>query len=118
MTPPSLFCRVASTRLCAVRATPLTVPDLAGEAMFTVPLRPSACLPPHSAVAVLGQPGADAPGALPAPVAGQRLPGAPPGAPGPLPPLLPPPPVTPLPNPVPSTTRPSPEEDVLVIPVG
>src|SRR5712691_12171241 len=39
MTPPSLFWRVASTRLAAVRTTPGTVADLAGEAMFNVPLR-------------------------------------------------------------------------------
>src|SRR2546422_70794 len=39
MTPPSLFWRGASTRLAAVRATPGTLADLAGETMFTVPLR-------------------------------------------------------------------------------
>src|SRR5437868_517454 len=39
MTPASLFWSVASTKLCAVRATPDTTADLAGEAMFTIPLR-------------------------------------------------------------------------------
>src|SRR5207253_6155585 len=43
--PLSLFCRVARTKLDAVRATPDTTADLAGAAMFTVPLRPNSAGP-------------------------------------------------------------------------